>query len=310
MDKAKSMAWRIPGISLYRFLKFVYTARRTHADKLLRAYPAGHFHSPLPDLEEVLSRRDRVFDTNTKEIAGIDLRQQEQIELLDRISEYEEELPFRETANQSNRYYYNNDYFSYGDAIVLYGMLRHFKPGRIIEIGSGFSSAVMLDTNDAFLGGAADITFIETRPERLLALAKPGDDLQSRIIQRRVQDVDVSVFDKLEEDDFLFVDSSHVVKFGSDVSHIVFEILPRLARGVILQFHDVFWPFEYPKAWVASGRAWTEAYLLRAFLEHNDVFKILYFNSFMALFHRDVLTQKMPLCLQNPGGSLWLSKVV
>lgn len=309
MDKAKTIARRIPGISIYRFLKFVYTARRTHADRLLDAYPAGHFHSPLPDLDAVLSARDRVLDTNTRALPGIKLREEEQLDLLDRISAYEE-LPFTEPAAETRRYYFRNDYFSFGDAIVLYGMLRHFKPSHVIEIGSGFSSAVMLDTNEIFLGGSIDLTFIDPDPQRLLALSKPGDDLQSHIIHTPVQDLDVSAFEKLEENDILFVDSSHVVKIGSDVTHMVFEVLPRLKEGVIVHFHDVMWPFEYPKEWVAAGKAWSEAYLLRAFLEYNEAFRVLYFNSFMALFHGDVVRQKMPLCLQNPGGSLWLRKSV
>lgn len=309
MKEAKSVARRIPGIyPIYRFLKFVYNAHRTRADQLLDAYPAGHFHSPLPDLKKVLSRRDPVLDPDTRAIEGIELRQEEQLDLLDKIALYYSDLPFTETAVESNRYYYRNEYFSCGDAVVLFGMLRHFKPRRIIEIGSGFSSAVMLDTNDAFFGGSIDFTFIEPQPQRLYALSRPRDDLQSRTIERPVQEVDLSVFESIGENDFLFVDSSHVVKTGSDVAHIVFKILPRLKTGAILHFHDVFWPFEYPNEWIAAGRAWNEAYLLRAFLQYNETFQVLYFNSFIALFHRETVREKMPLCLQNSGGSLWLRK--
>jgi hypothetical protein len=104
------------------------------------------------------------------------------------------------------------------------------------------------------------------------------------------------------------VDSSHVVKIGSDVAHIIFEILPRLKPGVIVHFHDVFYSFEYPKEWVKEGRAWNEDYFLRAFLQYNSVFQILYFNSFMGQFYQNELERKMPLCLRNTGGSLWMKK--
>lgn len=309
MNKTQFIARKLPGVyPTYRFLKFLFTARRTHADRLLEHYPAGHFHSPLPDLEEILSRADPALDMTVRALGAIELRQEAQLEMLDKLSAHYRELPFPDTSVEGKRFYYLNDYFSYGDAIVLYAMIRHFKPKRIVEIGCGFSSAVMLDTNDAFMERSIDFTFIEPGPERLYALAKPGDDLRSHTIEKPVQEVDLSVFEELEDNDFLSVDSSHVVKTGSDVAHIVHEILPRLRPGVVLQFHDVFWPFEYPKEWIAAGRAWNEAYLLRAFLQFNRAFQIICFNSFIALFHRDELENKMPLCLKNPGASLWLRK--
>jgi hypothetical protein len=97
---------------------------------------------------------------------------------------------------------------------------------------------------------------------------------------------------------------------GSGVARIFFEILPKLKRGVMVHFHDILWPFEYPKEWFIEGRAWNEAYALRVFLQFNNVFEILYFNSYMGHFYRKRLQEKMPLCLRNTGGSLWLKKVV
>ena len=119
-----------------------------------------------------------------------------------------------------------------------------------------------------------------------------------------------SVLDSLDENDFLFVDSSHVLKVGSDVGYIIFQILPRLKKGVIVHFHDVPWPFEYPKEWLGRGIIWNEAYFLRSFLQYNRAFPILYFNAYIHQFHREVLGQMMPLCLRNPGGGLWLKKAV
>jgi hypothetical protein len=93
------------------------------------------------------------------------------------------------------------------------------------------------------------------------------------------------------------------------VNWILFEILPRLADNVLVQFHDVFYPFEYPKEWVTLGVAWNEDYLLRAFLQYNHTFRIEWFNAFLGCFHQDLLKSEMPLCLKNPGGSIWLRKI-
>jgi hypothetical protein len=106
----------------------------------------------------------------------------------------------------------------------------------------------------------------------------------------------------------LFVDSSHVAKVGSDVNRIVIEILPALARGVWVHFHDVFYPFEYPREWVEAGRAWNEGYLLRAFLQYNRAFSVQLFPTFLARFHPDRFAGGMSPCLRNPGGALWLRK--
>jgi hypothetical protein len=99
-----------------------------------------------------------------------------------------------------------------------------------------------------------------------------------------------------------------VSKIGSDVNHLFFEVLPRLARGVYVNFHDVFHPFEYPRSWIYEGRAWSEAYLLRSFLTFNHEFEVVLFNTFLETFHEPWFREHMPLCLENPGGSIWLRR--
>ena len=86
----------------------------------------------------------------------------------------------------------------------------------------------------------------------------------------------VDTFKSLEKDDILFVDSSHVSKVGSDTHYLFFEVMPTLSSGVLVDVHDIFWPFEYPADWIREGRAWNEAYLLRAFLSFNPAFKIIF----------------------------------
>lgn len=309
MSKVKALVGSIPGLrKLSSFFKQGYDVDKLYASPFLRTFPPGHFYSPIPSLSDVLSKENLLFRQDLKEFPGVDLREEEQLKMLEQLALYYEELPFPEQPSTSSRYYYQNIFFCYADAIILYAMLRHLKPRKVIEIGSGFSSAVMLDTNDAFLGSATNFTFIEPYPERLYSLFNEEDQRQHKVIDKPVQEVELELFQTLDAGDILFVDSSHVVKIGSDVAHIIFEILPRLKPGVIVHFHDVFYSFEYPKEWVKEGRAWNEDYFLRAFLQYNSVFQILYFNSFMGQFYQNELERKMPLCLRNTGGSLWMKK--
>jgi Methyltransferase domain len=273
------------------------------------AAPLGHYHSPIPEQDEVLANEHIIWGPAPRTLPGIDLNEEGQLALLREFKQYYNALPFEENPKNGLRYYLNNLWFGHGDAIALYGMMRHFKPKRIIEIGSGFSSAVILDTNDLFLDGSVSGTFIEPHPERLLSLFTERDRQQQTLLAAPVQDVDLGLFQELGANDILFVDSSHVSKVHSDVNWILFEILPRLADNVLIQFHDVFYPFEYPKEWVTLGVAWNEDYLLRAFLQYNHAFRIEWFNAFLGCFHQDLLQSEMPLCHKNPGGSIWLKKM-
>ena len=196
--------------------------------------------------------------------------------------------------------------YSYSDAIMLYCMIRHLKPRRIIEVGSGHSSCVILDTNEIFFANRIETVFIEPYPDLLLSLLKPGDENRIQIIPKRLQDVASSLFSSLDANDILFIDSTHVAKIGSDVNMVFAEILPALHPGVHVHFHDIFYPFEYPKYWIEEGRAWNEAYMLRCFLQYNSRFSIELMNTFVQQFHRDLFEQNMPLCLRNPGASIWI----
>lgn len=309
LNSLKAAAKKVPGLrSIYRGLRAGLNVAKSMSSPFLRMVPAGHFYSPIPDMRDVLGRGDVVFRRDVSSCPGVDMREREQLELVDSLSLYYGELPFPESPDGSTRYYFENQFFCHGDAIVLYAMMRHFGPRRVIEVGSGFSSAVMLDTNERFLDKAARFTFIEPYTERLLSLITQDDRESCEILDSPVQDVDTAVFETLGSGDILFIDSSHVVKAGSDVPHLLFNVLPKLRAGVIVHFHDVFWPFEYPKEWLMAGTAWNEAYFIRAFLQFNDKFEVLLFNSYIAERHRELLRDRMPLALNNPGASLWLRR--
>ena len=177
------------------------------------------------------------------------------------------------------KYKSNKGWFDDGDAGLLHSMILEYKPKRIIEIGSGFSTCVMLDTNEYWLDNQIEITCIEPYPHRLMENIRNKEKIEIR--SEFVQHVPLEVFDSLEANDILFIDSSHVVKAGGDIIWEYFHIIPRLKDGVIIHIHDIIYPFTYPERWILQGRAYTEAFILRAFLMNNNRYEILFFNSMM-----------------------------
>jgi len=308
MLNTKELAKRVPGLRMaVRALKRIYNVGLSVRSPFLRLFPAGHFYSPLPDKRQVLREKER-SGQQQKECPGVYLNTPKQLSILGEMAHYYGELAFPERPSPPERYYYQNEFFRYADAIVLFAMLRRLQPKRIIEVGSGFSSAAMLDTNGSHFGGQIHFTFIEPFPERLLSLLTEDDKRSVDLIRQPVQELDPAVFDTLEANDVLFIDSSHVVKLGSDVKYLLDVVLPLLSPGVVVHFHDVFWPFQYPFEWTLVGNAWNEAYFLRAFLQYNAAFEIEYFNSYMAVVHRESVQSLMPLCMKDTGGSLWLRR--
>jgi predicted O-methyltransferase YrrM len=292
-----------------RVVTLLRTMRSLAGSRVRLSVQPGHYYSPIADLREVRLHEAEIFAVPT-ELAGLDLRTKEQLALVDELARYASEIPFKSTPQPGVRYYFDNDQLRHGDAITLYSMLRHLRPCRIVEVGSGFSSAAMLDTidHDPALAGV-QCTFIDPDPSRLSLLLTDADHGRHRVITESVQNTDLTVFSDLASGDILFIDSSHVAKVGSDVNHLFFRVLPALPSGVHVHIHDIFWPFEYPREWVYDGRAWTEAYLAQAFLMFNAAFRIELFNSYLAAQHRRRVADQLPLWDVNPGGSLWVRRV-
>jgi predicted O-methyltransferase YrrM len=270
--------------------------------------PSGHFYSPFPDLDELTKRAPAIWDID-KEMVGVDFRVDEQLAMFETmVGLIDDDLPFPADKGDEYRYYFDNPAYSWSDGMVLHAMLRHIKPRRIVEVGSGYSSAMTLDTTERWLDGATDLVFVEPYTELLRSLLRPGDEHRVTIHEQAVQDVDLGVFTALEAGDVLFIDSTHVAKAGSDVNHLYFEVLPRVAEGVWIHIHDIFDPFEYAEAWVREGRAWHEAYLLRALLTLNDTFEIRWFQDYMWHHHHQLLESRLPLMAKNSGGNIWLQR--
>jgi hypothetical protein len=217
--------------------------------------------------------------------------------------------PFDHHHESGRRYRLDNDFFANDDGLILHTMMRHYRPSRIIEVGSGWSSACMLDTDDLFLDRSTQFVFIDPEPERLDSLLT-GHESPPRveILRKRLQDVDPDVFSALSPGDFLFIDSSHVVKAGSDVLMLCLEVIPTLPVGTLVHFHDIGWPFQYPLEWAEERRWWNEAYLIHALLINNNRLRVLWFHSYMAQFEATVLRNAFPV-LQGKGMSLWMEIV-
>lgn len=270
-------------------------------------FEPGHFYSPIIDVDEVKKDELRIWnELSMRELKEINLNIICQKEFLKKIETFYTSIPFQKTKVHNLRYYFENEYFSYTDAIFLFGMINQIKPKRIIEVGSGFSSALMLDTNLLFFDNEIELNFIEPYPDRLKSLIFK-DEKNCKIIQKKVQEIDIDFFHQLEKGDILFIDSSHISKSGSDLNYLLFIVLPNLQKGVFIHFHDIFYPFEYPKEWVYGGRNWNESYMIRAFLMNNEKYNICLFSHYLHL-HFPKLFDKMPLTKENLGGSLWLEK--
>lgn len=166
-----------------------------------------------------------------------------------------------------------------------------------------------MDTNRIYFNNSIDIKCIEPYPNRLLSLLKEEDKSAVEIFDSFIQDIDIAFFKHLDKNDILFIDSSHISKVLSDVNYIIFEIMPELNRNVYIHFHDIFFPFEYPLGWYREGRFYNEAYILRAFLQNNDSYKINFWANYLANKHLDKINEIFPSIKENPGGSIWIKKI-
>lgn len=276
------------------------------------AHDAGHFYSPIVDPDELSRQQSRLWPEDPK-ILGIDFNDAEHELLLHETFprhlpayDYPEHL---DESDHLSKFFTQNSQFSWLDSRSLFVLLREWKPSRLVEIGSGFSTLLIADVNLRFLGGGVHITCIEPYPRAFLRRTPPGVE---RLINEKVQNIGLSEFDNLRAGDVLFVDSSHVAKTGSDVNHIYFEILPRLAKGVLIHIHDIFFPHEYPKDWVLTeNRSWNEAYLVRALLMYSTAFRVRFGCNYA--FWRFPKLVKEALALASGqafgGGSLWIERI-
>ena len=269
--------------------------------------PPGHFFSPVVDPDLV---RDYVTMSRaavTDGVPGIPFPVEEMEAFWARNSEFIAATPFTAERTDDNRYYYGGGPYPIGDAMTLRAMIHDLRPRRIIEMGSGYSTACMLDSAEH--AGLEDfhVTCIEPFPGRLHSVLRP-DDIGTKVtlMETTAQSVPLSVFQELQPNDILFIDSTHVLKTGSDVHYQLFFLLPLLPPGVIVHVHDCRWPLEYSdKQIFAKNYSWNEVYGVRALLMFSNRYRVIFSGSFFAEKREEMVKQTNPLFLRNAGSALW-----
>ncbi len=268
------------------------------------------FYEPIPDTKKLAPDTFKKISS----LSGVDVHENKQLEILNKFrNEFKKEfdlIPF-DTRNK-NEYFINNDSFASVDGEILYCMIRFLKPKRIYEIGSGNSTLLIVqatEKNKEETGLECEIISIDPYHDDMIKNIAPG---KIKLLVKKVENLDLSIFDCLEENDILFIDSSHVLKIGSDVQYEYLDLLPRLNKGVFVHVHDIFLPAEYPKDWVLKEhRFWNEQYLLQAFLSFNDSFEIVLANSYLHLKHSEKLKETFNSYDRNKNwpASFWIKKI-
>lgn len=251
-----------------------------------------HFYFPVPNIRSLRLKDWR----KPSPCPAFDYRLNEQIERIGKeILPFAGEWEFGESLPlDPHTFHVNNGFFERVDAEVAYSMVRFRKPRRLIEIGSGHSTLVLAAAmrRNSAEGIAGEFTSIEPNPQPFLKDGLPG---LSRLIEARVQEVPLDTFRNLTAGDILFIDSSHVVAMDSDVLYECLHILPALAPGVRVHFHDIFAPLDYPEKFVKRNLCfWGEQYLLEAFLSFNSAFGVVWAGSAMQQWHPDILRDAFP----------------
>ncbi|MGD6934488.1 MAG: class I SAM-dependent methyltransferase [Candidatus Bathyarchaeia archaeon] len=270
----------------------------------------NHFFFPIPN---TASLTDGLWEQESK-LVGVEMHLEKQLELLNEVfPKYARENLFPKTQTSNpNEFYLDNGSFGSVDAEVLHVMIRHFKPRRVIEIGSGYStlvSAKACQLNKQKDGVSTELIAIEPYPNETLKQGFPG---LTELIKKPLENVDLDIFSGLGENDILFIDSTHVLKIGGDVKYLYLEVLPRVAGGVIVHSHDIFFPYEYPKSWVKENHwFWTEQYLLQAFLAFNSEFEVMWASQYMSRRYPKELAKVFQSYNEAAcPGSLWLKRKV
>lgn len=265
-----------------------------------------HYYQPLINPEKYLKKSLR----DNRDLSGIDFNTSEQLNLLSKFNYNEELISFPLIKNKDFEFYYDNDSFRSGDAEFLYNMVRHYKPATIIEIGSGNSTLMV---RNALKKNKVDNSEYSCQHICIEPYEQPWlENIGVELIREKVECINKTFFQKLNSNDILFIDSSHIIRPQGDVLFEYLELLPTLKSGVIIHVHDIFTPKDYLNEIVFQNHfLWNEQYLLEAFLTLNSEFRIIGALNFLAHTQRDEFAEKCPIFDKQLGrepGSFWMIK--
>ncbi len=272
-------------------------------------FAPGHYYSPMYDARQLAQRREQIWPQQPREMPDVEWRDKAQVELCEEVfaAQPSFELRREESADPSEYWALNSQYPPL-DAWVLAALLRHLRPTKMVEVGSGYSSLVTARVNRETFQAEMDFVCIEPYPRQFLV---DGVDGITDLRVEQIQDTPLELFEDLSDGDILFIDTSHTVKTGGDVVWLFHEIVPRLAPGVYVHIHDIPLPGDYPESWVMDGWGWNESYLVRSFLSYNNAFEIIWGSHYMLQNHRESVLRAFPEFSQyaNRGGaSLWIRR--
>jgi len=237
---------------------------------------------------------------------GLELDFDSQLAMIERdLGSYITEFRPPLSGESTTGFYLDNPWYGPMDAHVLYAMIRRHKPRRVLELGSGFSTLIVAEALRAN-GESASHEVVDPTPSTLVA---DVEGLQVR--QESAATANAALFDRLSSGDILFVDTSHTVKPGGEVVRVILEVLPTLAAGVIVHFHDFFRPFPYPRVLYERFNVhWQEQYLLEAFLAYNPNFRVICANHALWRLRRSKVLRLFPVLREGMQPSaVWLERL-
>ena len=277
-----------------------YSMARSAADAVGLQLVLKTYYSPIPDVR----RLPPGFWIERDPLRGLEFDLDGQVALLGELSEY-----LREFAPGGGAYGYVPDNPSYPepDARLLYAMIRRHRPRTVVELGSGHSSRVIAQACLANERDGAPVAFRAFEPYPIaIDAGLPG---LAELVRVGVDEVPEETFTGLGAGDLLVVDTTHVVKMGSDVNRIVLRFLPLLAPGVVVHFHDICLPYEYPKYFADLGLYWGEQYLLQAFLSLNASFEVMCAVYALCRERPDEVAATGLAGPEQTGGAFWIRRV-
>ncbi|MDD2852575.1 MAG: class I SAM-dependent methyltransferase [Desulfuromonadaceae bacterium] len=264
----------------------------------------NHYFEPLFDSRVLKYPLEQI-----RNLPGIDWNVEGQLNLLECFCFNDELKGIPLTKTDKLAFHFNNVSFESGDAEFLYNLIRFKKPARVFEIGSGNSTLMVIkaierNREENFEYRCRHICI---EPYEKPWLEKTG----VTVVRQQVENVDKRFFSELEENDILFIDSSHIIRPQGDVLFEYLELLPSLNIGVIVHIHDIFSPWDYPKEWVTNEvRLWNEQYLLEAFLTCNRDWKVLGALSYLHHNYFENLWAKCPYLTRDcVPGSFYMQKI-